>query len=175
MPVPQPLLPRRTLLAAATLGALASGLTACTGTSEGGTAPSPPTVDEQARRTAADQESGLAEQARLTAQRHPTLTAAAVAAVAHQAHVDALQETLSQSAPSPSGATGPSSSPGAGQIPRDRRAAARALADAQVRAAASHRGALADPGVTGDVARLLASVAASDDAFARAVRDEGDA
>ena len=129
----------------------------------------PQTADEQARSSAAAREDQLAGRASRTAVRHPELTVAAKAAAAHTAHAKALRETL---VPSPT--SSPSSSGAAPTVPVNRSDAARELAAAETSAADAHRQALVATGVTGDVARLLASVAGSDGAFALAVRDQGD-
>jgi hypothetical protein len=164
---------RRSVLRLGAAGALAlgSGLSGCTTSSSLGSPPVPPTVDELARTSAAGRESQLAERASRTAVRHPDLTVAATAAAAHTAHAKAFNETLVPSA-APSGS--PSGSGGIATVPSSQAEAARELALAETAAAEAHRKALSATGVTGDLARLLASVAGSDGAFAEAVRAEGD-
>ncbi len=165
-------LSRRSLLRAGGLGVSVALLAACTSGSSDQPPPSPPTPDEAARSAAARLEVALADQARRTAQRHPTLTVAVVAAAAHTAHADALHETLSATAaPTPS-PTSPAARPEP-VIPATRKAAAAELATAEDAAGTSHRKALAASGVTGELARLLASVAASDESFGAAVRTQG--
>ncbi len=168
-------LPRRSVLLASGAGLLAFGAAACSAPSDRVAPPPSPTIDERARSRAADQEQRLAELASRTADAHPTITWAAVAGRAHSAHAQALREGL---APSPS-ADG-SSSPGASTSPRastpaspaSPSTAARALAAAELAAGRDHRRALTEAGITNDVARLLASVAASDAAFSRTLRDQ---
>jgi hypothetical protein len=163
---------RRSVLRLGGLGAagafvLGPGLAACTASSSSGTPPPPPTPDELARVSAARRETQLAERASRTAVRHPDLTVAATAAVAHTAHAKALNETLVPS-PAPSGSASGSGS----AVPSSQAEAARELAAAEAAAAEAHRTALAATGVTGDLARLLASVAASDGSFGAAIRAE---
>ncbi len=107
----------------------------------------------------------MAERASRTAVRHPGLTLAAAAATAHAAHAEALSETL---APTVSASPSVSSS----AVPAEERAAAAELAAAESAAAEAHRKALSTD-VTGGLARLLASVSASDAAFADALRAQG--
>ena len=149
--------------------ALSPGLAACTSSSGGSTPSAPLTPDEQARASATAREEQLADRASRTTVRHPELTVAADAATAHAAHAKALRETL---VPSP--ASSPSGSGGAPAVPASRTDAARELATAESAAADAHRQALAVAGVSGALARLLASVAASDAGFSLAVRDQGD-
>lgn len=149
-------------------GAVVVGPSGCTSPSAPDEPPPAPSPDEVARSGAARREQALAERADQTAVRHPGLTVATAAAAAHTAHAKALSETL---APSPS----PTASTATVVVPTSRAAAARDLAAAETAAAEAHRASLAKAGVTGDVARLLASVAASDGAFALAVRTQAGA
>ena len=113
------------------------------------------TADELARRTAAAHETALADIATATAKAlrtAPTGPAIAFSATAHQAHAAVLLEGLTPA---------PSRAPAAALT-------AVALAQAQTAAAARHLAAL--PGVSGPLARLLASIAASDAALASTVR-----
>lgn len=167
-------LSRRSILWAGGLGLLAVGAVACDTTRNEITPPPSPTPDEGARSRAADQEQRLAELAQRTSVAHPTLTWAAVASQAHTAHAEALRETLPPSRSPSTDAPSPGSSPG-GSPPTvlgGPSAAARALAAAQLNASRDHRRALVDAGISGGVARLLASVAASDAAFSSALRDQ---
>ena len=153
---------RRSVLGAAGGAVVLLGagtLTGCTSRSPGpGPNPSATqtvTADEIARRTAAAHETALADIAAATAKAlrtTPAGPAIAFAATAHQAHAVALLEGVSQ-APSRAPATA---------------VTAVALAQAQTAAGARHLSAL--PGVSGPLARLLASIAASDAALASTVR-----
>lgn len=167
---------RRDVLRAAALGAAATALAGCTSASVPEGPPPAPTPDEKARAVAAQGEQALAERATATAKRHPTLTVARQAALAHSAHADALSETLAPGPVRPSAAPSAGGSGAAGPaVPTNRNDAAKALATAESTVADAHRASLTTPGVTGDLARLLASVAASDGAFADAVRVQGEA
>lgn len=125
----------------------------------------PASADDLARATAVGLERGLAARAGATLERHPMLKVAAAAAAAHSAHAQALGETL----PTSPGTTG-SPVQEAPHVPAHPTKAARALAAAERRAAQAHRTTLARTGVTGGLARLLASVAGSDEALALAVQ-----
>lgn len=187
------LLSRRSALAGSAALAVAGGLSACTAGSTalppGPTGSRRPSVDEVTRRAAGAAETSLAELAAAitgtysgppaAGQRDAgtlvALTAAAQAA--HVAHATALLRDLPASAAAtatatPTGTTtpAPSTSPTATApaVPGTVRAAAAALVRAQGAATAAHLAAL--PAVTGPLAALLASVAASDVAFASSLR-----
>jgi hypothetical protein len=145
-----------------------AGVSACTA---GSTAPTPgptseptPGADETARRAAAASEQWLALLAgavatNSVAQQAATAVARAAAA-AHDAHSRALLEGLPPA---------PSRSPTAGStIPSILKEAAAALIRAQTAAGRSNQDSLHL--VSGPTARLLASVAASDLAYAAALR-----
>jgi hypothetical protein len=131
-------------------------------------------VDETARRAAAVTEQALAVLAGQVAENYAaktTLAARAGAAnAAHTAHAAALLEGL-PATPTPTGSPTPASpavTPQVGPVPATAAGAALALARAETAAAASHLAAMT--GTSGPVATLLASVAASDLAFAASLR-----
>ena len=153
---------RRSVLGAAGGAVVLLGVGTLAGCTSGAPGPGPNpsatqtvTADELARRTAAAHETALADIATATAKAlrtAPTGPAIAFSATAHQAHAAALLEGLTPA---------PSRAPAAALT-------AVALAQAQTAAAARHLTALA--GVSGPLARLLASIAASDAALASTVR-----
>lgn len=173
----------------ATVAALAAGgsLAGCTAGSTA-TPPGPsqvrkPSADEVARRAAAAAESDLATLAAAIGTAFATKTSAAAlvartrsAAGAHTAHATALLQGLPAvpaASPSSSGAATGTASPtgspsGAPTVPAKASAAAAALVLAQTGAARAHLAAMGT--VSGVAARLLASVAASDLAFASTLR-----
>jgi hypothetical protein len=166
---------RRTALAAGvgTVGAIA--LAGCTSGSDtpGPSTPARPSADEVARRAAAGQEEALAAQSRLLATSlsagRPVLAAVDLAAAAHAAHATALLAGLpgpGASRPatsgSPTATAGGTSTPTAAVPPTPSQ-----LAAAQLAAAAQYQAALGP--LSGPVARLIASVAASDASLAAAV------
>lgn len=161
--------------------AAAGGLSACTSTpatiTPGPTSEPRPGADESARRTAAATELMLAGLTRALSTRFATDKALAAAALtagrAHDAHAAALLEGLSTSrSPKPSGSssasTSPSASSSAPALPATASAAVTAVVQAETSAAAGHQHALS--GVSGPLARLLASVQASDLAVAASMR-----
>jgi hypothetical protein len=191
-------LSRRSALAAAAAaaGALtaAGGLSACTAGSTavppGPSRTSRPSVETTARRRAGATETALAALAGAIATTYADKPAAnqrgaadlvalsQAAGGAHLAHATALLHGLPDatagptpgSAP-PASTSSPSSGPSASApaaVPATVRAAASALVIAQEGAAAQHLSSL--PEVTGTLAALLASVAASDAAFASTLR-----
>jgi hypothetical protein len=183
------LLPRRRVLvglasAAGLTAGVIGGAVALTGCTSGSGAPVPtgsvaPDADETARLAAADRERALAAQATALAARPGTsravAAAAGIATAAHTAHIGALLQGLprqptagasrasgaSGASPSTSGTPGTASSPAAAVT-------AAGLVRAEIAAAAVHQAAL-DP-VSGPLARLVASVAASDAALASTLR-----
>lgn len=174
MPGPVPLrLSRRSVLAAGLVVAASGAPGALAGCTAGSTtiAPGPtsgpkPGADETARRVAAATERLVAQMATAIATRYAANKSFAArcqdAATAHAAHSTALLEGLSAGPSATSSATGP---PAIGSTALT---AAANLVQAQTTAATSHQGAMDQ--VSGDLARLLASVAASDLAFASVLR-----
>jgi hypothetical protein len=191
------LLPRRRALvtlawAAGLTAGGAGGALSLTGCTSGSNGPAPsgsatPDADDRARLAAARIELVLAAQASALAGRPGTsralAAAAGVATAAHTAHVAALLEGVARqltaaastssrssasSASSPSSAssapTGPAGSTGAPVT-------AAGLVRAEDAAVAAHQGALGP--VSGPLARLVASVAASDAALAAVLRGAG--
>lgn len=154
-------LSRRRLLQGALLVGVAgtgAGLAGCTGSP----ASAPPSREETARRSAAATESGLQRQATAVAKANPGVAAAAMdAAAAHAAHAAALLDGLPT--PSPAATATPSAGSAAPVV-----ATPAALARAQDAAATAHLVALRP--LDGPTARLLASVGASDAAFAAVIR-----
>jgi hypothetical protein len=170
--VPAPLT-RRTLLA----GLVAAGTTAaCTGSSAPPAPPPRPTVDQLARAAAVARERELSRLASAALGAYPAMTAARTALGFHAEHVRALSETLTPSPTathSASGSVRVSASTGspttsASRTTGSRTATARSLAAALLEGADAHRSAAG--GVSGDLARLLASIAASDSALAAVLR-----
>lgn len=155
---------RRTLLASAAGAALLAGCSSGSEDSDGGTSGSP-SVAERARARAAMDSEGLVERYDAVLAAHPVLAdllgPLRAAAVRH-AEAFGGGRKASDSA-SPSGSPAPSGSPSAA-VPGDERAALAELA-ATERALADRRAkALLD--VPGELARLLASVAAAGAAHA---------
>ena len=129
--------------------------------------------DELARVAAAGRERDLEGLATAVATTYPGAAAAQAAAATHAAHAAALEETVpatpsppADTSGSPSGSASATAAPGP-SVPGDRGSAVKALAEAQRQAATAHLAAL--PDVSGELARLLASVAASDEALASVV------
>jgi hypothetical protein len=173
-------LSRRSALAGALALASTAGLSACTSGSSsqppGPTQEPTPGADERARRTAAAGEQSLALLAVTVSARFAAQKALAArcraAGAAHTAHSEALLEGLSPVAStSASSSSASSTSPSSSSpppLPTSPQSAVAALTRAQSVAAVSHQDALAL--VSGPVARLLASVAASDLAQAATLR-----
>lgn len=157
------------------VGATLTGGTLVAGCRSGSDRPGPtstPDPDRVARAEAAATEDSLRRLAAAVASRHPSLSPVATpAAAAHAAHAAALRESL-PSSPAPSGSTpaATTASPGPA-VPATAAAAATALARAEDAAAAAHLAGLGP--VSGSLARLLASVAGSDAAFASLLRGAG--
>ena len=151
---------RRSLLASVAGGALLVGCSDGTGSSEEGTAGSPSVV-ERARVRAARDSRGIVERYDAVLAAHPTL-AERVAPLRAEAvrHAEAFGETVTKSSPTAS-PTSPSPSVTVPATEKDAlaqlAAAERALADRRAKA-------LLD--VPGELARLLASVAAAGAAHA---------
>ncbi|WP_369172711.1 hypothetical protein AB5J49_34165 [Streptomyces sp. R28] len=161
---------RRTLLASAAGAALLAGCSSGSDDSDGGTSGSP-SVAERARARAARDSAGLVERYDAVLAAHPALAelvgplrAAAVRHVEAFGGGPKASDSASPSAsPSPSGSPSPSASPSAA-VPLDEKEAVADLA-ATERALADRRAkALLD--VPGELARLLASVAAAGAAHA---------
>ena len=152
---------RRSLLASAAGGALLVGCSDGTGSSEKGTAGSPSVV-ERARVRAARDSRGIVERYDAVLAAHPGL-AERVGPLRAEAmrHVEAFGETVTTASPSASSSASPSPSATAPATEKDAlaqlAAAERALADRRAKA-------LLD--VPGELARLLASVAAAGAAHA---------
>ncbi|KUL40288.1 hypothetical protein ADL12_13615 [Streptomyces regalis] len=153
------------MLASAAGAALLVGCSSGSEDSDGGTSGSP-SVAERARARAARDSEGLVERYDAVLAAHPALAGLLEPLRAEAVrHVEAFgggreaSESASPSAsPSPSGSSSPSASPSAA-VPLDKREALAALA-ATERALADRRAkALLD--VPGELARLLASVAAA--------------
>lgn len=178
---------RRSALAGSAAAAAAlvldGGLTACT---SGSTAvpPAPsrarrPSVDETARRTSGATETSLAGLARAVANTFSAgpeagqraaaslVALSSAAEAAHSAHATAVLRDLPVVPAAPAASTATTASPPPA-VPGTVRAAASALVRAQDAATAEHLAAL--PAVSGTLAALLASVAASDVAFASTLR-----
>lgn len=176
-PVRPPRLSRRSLLGTAVGLVAAVPLAGCTsGSGAGSSASATPDPDEVARRTAAAAEQLLADQAAATVAAHPALAARVTPAQrAHQAHADELTRGLPATSrtPAPGGSGGPTvpASPSAPVVPVAPSAALAGLATAQTAAATAITARLG--AVSPDLARLLASVAASDTAFASLLRAPG--
>ncbi|MEU0944672.1 hypothetical protein ABZ379_18010 [Streptomyces canus] len=154
---------RRSLLASVAGGALLVGCSDGTGDSEEGTAGSPSVV-ERARVRAARDSRGIVERYDAVLAAHPTL-AERVGPLRAEAvrHVEAFGEKVTTASPTASGSTSPSPSPSA-TVPATEKDALAQLAAAE-RALADRRAeALLD--VPGELARLLASVAAAGAAHA---------
>ncbi|MFJ4204412.1 hypothetical protein ACIP2Y_32940 [Streptomyces sviceus] len=152
---------RRSLLASVAGGALLVGCSDGTGDSEEGTAGSPSAV-ERVRVRAARDSRGIVERYDAVLAAHPTL-AELVGPLRAEAvrHVKAFGETLTTASPTASGSASPSPS---ATVPATEKDALAQLAAAE-RALADRRAeALLD--VPGELARLLASVAAAGAAHA---------
>jgi hypothetical protein len=166
--VPAPLT-RRALLVIAAVGATA----ACTSTSAPPEPPPQPTPDQLARAAAAARETELHGLAAAALGAYPTLVGGRQAIAFTAAHATALSETLVPSPTATRSAIASRSASAAGASasrtisplpPGTRSATARSLAAALLDAAGAHRA--ASMSVSADLARLLASVAASDSALA---------
>ncbi len=173
MPGPVPVrLSRRSVLATglgvATAGALAACTAGSSSTPPGPTSGPRPGADETARRAAAATERVVAQLATAIATRYAADKAFAArcqdAATAHTAHSSALLEGL-PAGPSTTSSPLATGAPGIGSTAPT---AAANLVQTQTIAATSHLGAMDQ--VSGGLARLLASVAASDLAFASVLR-----
>jgi hypothetical protein len=167
-------LTRRALLVTAAVGVTA----ACTGPSNPPPPPPRPTPEQLARAAAAARETELHGLAAAALDAYPTLVGARQTYAFTAAHAAALSETLVPS-PSPSASSPATRSPASRAsasatattsrsrsplAPGTRTATARSLAAALLDAAGAHRA--ASTSVSPDLARLLASVAASDSALA---------
>ncbi|WP_329231280.1 hypothetical protein [Streptomyces canus] len=153
---------RRSLLASVAGGALLAGCSDGTGSTEEGTAGSPSVV-ERARVRAARDSQGIVERYDAVLAAHPAL-AERVGPLRAEAvrHVEAFGETVAKSSPTPT-ASKASPSPSV-TVPATEKDALAQLAAAE-RALADRRAkALLD--VPGELARLLASVAAAGAAHA---------
>ena len=169
---------RRAALAGAVGLAAGAGLAGCTSTPKKPKPPGPtseprPGADETARRAAAAREQEAATLAGTVATSvatHRELAAAAsAAATVHAAHAAALLEGLKAlRSPTATPSASVTASPSTSSIAVPASAAAGQLAALQTSVATAHQGAL--DGVSGPLARLLASVAASDLAHAARVR-----
>ena len=154
---------RRSLLASVAGGALLVGCSGGTGSGEEGTAGSPSVV-ERIRVQAARDSRGLVGRYDAVLAAHPTL-AERVGPLRAEAvrHMEAFGESVTASSPSVSGSASPSPSPSA-TVPSTEKDALAQLAAAE-RALADRR-AKALLEVPGELARLLASVAAAGAAHA---------
>ncbi|MBT2675604.1 hypothetical protein [Streptomyces sp. SD31] len=155
---------RRTLLASAAGAALLVGCSAGAEDSDGGTSGSP-SVAERARARAARDSEGLVERYDAVLAAHPALTELVGPLRAEAVrHVEAFGGGRKASdSPSPSASPSPSGSPSAA-VPLDEK---EALADlAATERALADRRAKALLAVPGELARLLASVAAAGAAHA---------
>lgn len=170
-PVP---LTRRAVLGGFAALTAAVPLAGCsTGPDPGPSASPTPDPDEVARRTVAAAESQLAALAASTVTAFPALAPRVTPAQqAHQAHADELLAGLPTATSSATASGSPAvTSPAAPVVPASPTAALAALATAQTAAATAATARLGT--VSGDLARLLASVAASDAAFAALLRATG--
>jgi len=175
-PVP---LTRRAVLGGFAALTAAVPLAGCsTGPDTGPSASPTPDPDEVARRTAAAAESQLATLAASTVTAFPALAPRVTPAQrAHEAHAEELLAGLPSASASPStgssaASSGAAAPPPAGPVvPASPAAALATLATAQTAAATAATARLGT--VSGDLARLLASVAASDAAFAALLRTTG--
>lgn len=156
---------RRSLLASVAGGALLVGCSDRTGSGEEGTAGSPSVV-ERARVRAARDSQGIVERYDAVLAAYPML-AERVGPLRAEAvrHVEAFGDTVTKAAPGPSGSASPSPSPSPSVVvPGTEKDALAELAAAE-RALADRRAkTLLD--VPGELARLLASVAAAGAAHA---------
>ncbi|MFE2216913.1 hypothetical protein ACFW93_33895 [Streptomyces canus] len=153
---------RRSLLASVAGGALLVGCSDGTGSTEEGTAGSPSVV-ERARMRAARDSRGIVERYDAVLAAHPAL-AERVGPLRAEAvrHVEAFGETVAKSSPTPTASKAPPSP--SVTVPATEKDALAQLAAAE-RALADRRAkALLD--VPGELARLLASVAAAGAAHA---------
>ncbi|MET7735475.1 hypothetical protein ABZT02_29525 [Streptomyces sp. NPDC005402] len=154
---------RRSLLASVAGGALLVGCSDGTGSSEEGTAGSPSVV-ERARSRAARDSRGIVERYDAVLAAHPTL-AERVGPLRAEAvrHVRAFGEAVTAASPGASGSATPAPSPSA-TVPATEKDALAQLAAAERTLADRRAKELLD--VPGELARLLASVAAAGAAHA---------
>jgi hypothetical protein len=168
------LLTRRALLGGLAALAAVLPLAGCSTGQDAGPSASPtPDPDEVARRAVAAAESQLAALAAWTVTAFPALaTRVTPAQQAHEAHANELLAGLPTATPSATtSGSPPVTSSAAPVVPASPAAALAALTTAQTAAATAATARLGT--VTGDLARLLASVAASDAALAALMRTPG--
>jgi hypothetical protein len=170
VPYPPPRIPsgprRRTLLASAAGAALLTGCSSSAGSSGGESAGGSPSVTERARARAARDSAGLLQRYDAVLVAHPTLAERLAPLRAEVVrHLEAFGGApKASSSPSPSAST-PSDSaslvpaPQAPEVPSDPKAALAGIAAAEKALTDARITALLD--VPGELARLLASVAAA--------------